>query len=109
MTPLTTAVAALALLQGGPAVEKKNPTFEEMIRMRVVWSVPGMDAVKGAKHHHRPLHSCYCFSDRLRRNFSLSKKYSTITATTWSTRPATARRCAWTSMPRQDRPARDPP
>ena len=45
MTPLTTAVAALALLQGGPAVEKKNPTFEEMIRMRVVWSVPGMDAV----------------------------------------------------------------
>jgi acetyl esterase/lipase len=25
--------------------EKKNPTLEEMIRMRVVWSVPGMDAV----------------------------------------------------------------
>jgi acetyl esterase/lipase len=25
--------------------EKKSPTFEEMIRIRVVWSVPGMDAV----------------------------------------------------------------
>jgi acetyl esterase/lipase len=26
-------------------VEKKSPPFEEMIRMRIVWSVPGMDAV----------------------------------------------------------------
>lgn len=26
-------------------MEKKTPPFEEMIRMRVVWSVPGMDAV----------------------------------------------------------------
>ena len=42
---VTVAVAALAVLQGGPAVEKKNPTFEELVRMRVVWSVPGMDAV----------------------------------------------------------------
>jgi acetyl esterase/lipase len=42
---VTVVVAALAVLQGGPAVEKKNPTFEELVRMRVVWSVPGMDAV----------------------------------------------------------------
>ena len=33
------------LQAGGPAVEKKLPPFEEMIRMRVVLSVPGMDAV----------------------------------------------------------------
>jgi acetyl esterase/lipase len=26
-------------------VKKENPTFEEMTRMRIVWSVPGMDAV----------------------------------------------------------------
>ena len=45
MTTQAPSVAALVLLQGGPAVEKKSPTFEEMIRMRIVWSVPGMDAV----------------------------------------------------------------
>ena len=39
------AMLALAVLQGGQIVEKKNPAFEEMIRMRVVFSVPGMDAV----------------------------------------------------------------
>jgi acetyl esterase/lipase len=38
-------LAALAALQGGQAVEKKNPPFEEMVRMRIVYSVPGMDAV----------------------------------------------------------------
>jgi len=45
MTKLAPAAAALVLLQGGPAVEKKSPTFEEMVRMRIVWSVAGMDAV----------------------------------------------------------------
>ena len=42
---LALALAALAALQGGQTVEKKNPTFEEMVRMRVVLSVPGMDQV----------------------------------------------------------------
>jgi acetyl esterase/lipase len=36
--------AVLAVLQRGQAVEK-SPTFEEIVRMRIVWSVPGMDAV----------------------------------------------------------------
>lgn len=36
---------ALAMVQGGQIVEKPNPSLEEMIRMRVVFSVPGMDAV----------------------------------------------------------------
>jgi acetyl esterase/lipase len=39
------AVVALAMLQEGPAAGKKTPTFEELVRMRVVWSVPGMDEV----------------------------------------------------------------
>jgi acetyl esterase/lipase len=30
-------------------VEKKNPSFEEMVRMRVVLSVPGMDAVSARR------------------------------------------------------------
>lgn len=38
-------LAALAALQGGQTVEKKNPPFEEMVRMRIVYAVPGMDAV----------------------------------------------------------------
>ncbi len=42
---LGAAFAVLAVLSGGQAVEKKNPTFEEMVKMRIVWSVPGMDAV----------------------------------------------------------------
>jgi acetyl esterase/lipase len=40
------AILALAVAQGGQLVEnKKTPTFEETIRMRVVFSVPGMDTV----------------------------------------------------------------
>jgi acetyl esterase/lipase len=39
------ALAALTVVQGRGTAEKKNPTFEEMIRMRIVASVPGMDAV----------------------------------------------------------------
>ncbi|MGH9163827.1 MAG: alpha/beta hydrolase [Vicinamibacteraceae bacterium] len=40
------AILALTMVQGGQIVEKKtSPTFEEMIRMRVVFSVPGMDTV----------------------------------------------------------------
>ena len=39
------ALALLAALQGVQAVEKKNPSFEEMIRMPVVLTVPGMEAV----------------------------------------------------------------
>jgi len=39
------ALAFLAALQGGQAVEKKDPSFEEMIRMPVVLTVPGMEAV----------------------------------------------------------------
>jgi acetyl esterase/lipase len=39
------AILALAVIQGGQILEKKNPTFEAMIRMRVVFSVPGMDVV----------------------------------------------------------------
>src|SRR5262245_56296932 len=42
---LALALAALAALQGGQTVEKKNPSFEEMVRMRIVLSVPGMDQV----------------------------------------------------------------
>ena len=42
---LRLAVAAVAALQGGPSVEKRNPPFEEMVRMRVVVTVPGMEAV----------------------------------------------------------------
>jgi acetyl esterase/lipase len=38
-------VLALILFQEGEVVQKKNPTFQEMIRMRVVFSVPGMDSV----------------------------------------------------------------
>jgi acetyl esterase/lipase len=40
------AILALAVVQGGQIVEKKaTPTLEEMIRTRVVFSVPGMDTV----------------------------------------------------------------
>ena len=39
------ALLALALFQGGEQVEKRNPPLAEMIRMRVVLEVPGMDAV----------------------------------------------------------------
>jgi len=39
------ACIVLAVLSGGQAVERKSPTFEEIVRMRIVWSVPGMDAV----------------------------------------------------------------
>ena len=39
----------LAAPQGGQAVEKKMPPFEEMIRMRIVLSVPGMDAVSAKR------------------------------------------------------------
>jgi acetyl esterase/lipase len=46
----TLALLALTLLQGGQQVEKKNPSFEEMIRMRVVYTVPGMDAVSVRRH-----------------------------------------------------------
>ena len=46
---LTLALAAVAALQGGQTVEKKTPSFEEMIRMRVVLSVPGMDAVSARR------------------------------------------------------------
>jgi len=46
---LTVVLAALGALQGGQTVEKKNPTFEEMIRMRIVFSVPGMDAVSARR------------------------------------------------------------
>jgi len=42
---LSLALALCAAVQGGATVEKKNPSFEEMIRMRVVLTVPGMDAV----------------------------------------------------------------
>jgi acetyl esterase/lipase len=42
--------AVLAVLSGGQAVEKKTPTFEEIVKMRVVWSVPGMDAVAVRRH-----------------------------------------------------------
>jgi acetyl esterase/lipase len=37
--------AALAAIQGAATVEKKTPSFEEMVRMRIVLAVPGMDAV----------------------------------------------------------------
>jgi acetyl esterase/lipase len=39
------ALLALALFQGGEQVENRNPPLEEMIRMRVVLELPGMDAV----------------------------------------------------------------
>lgn len=38
-------ILALAVAQGGPVMVKKTPALEDMIRMRVVFSVPGMDAV----------------------------------------------------------------
>lgn len=36
---------ALAALLGGQTVEKKTPSFEELVRMRVMVTAPGMDAV----------------------------------------------------------------
>jgi acetyl esterase/lipase len=39
-------LAALAVIQGAQTVEKENPSFDEMNRMRVVMIVPGMDAVQ---------------------------------------------------------------
>lgn len=39
------AVVMLGMPQGEQAVEKKVPSLEEMIRMRVVWSEPGMSEV----------------------------------------------------------------
>lgn len=42
-------LATLVALQGGQTLEKKNPPFEEMIRLRVVLSVPGMDTVKATR------------------------------------------------------------
>ena len=39
------ALMALAALQGGQVMEKKTPPFDEMIRMRVVYRLPGMDKV----------------------------------------------------------------
>jgi len=44
--PIVLALATLAGQRaGGQAVEKKMPPFEEMVRMRIVLSVAGMDAV----------------------------------------------------------------
>jgi carboxylesterase type B len=43
--PFAASVLALAALAGGQTVEKKMPPFEEMVRMRIVLSIPGMDAV----------------------------------------------------------------
>jgi acetyl esterase/lipase len=43
--PCALALAVLVALRGGQAVEKKTPSFEEMVRMRIVLAVPGMDAV----------------------------------------------------------------
>jgi acetyl esterase/lipase len=42
---LALTLAALAALQGAESVEKKSPTFEEIVRMRVVLRVPGMEEV----------------------------------------------------------------
>ena len=46
---LAVVLAAVGALRGGQTVEKKNPTFEEMIRMRIVFSAPGMDAVSARR------------------------------------------------------------
>jgi acetyl esterase/lipase len=46
---LTLIVATMAALIGLQVTEKKNPPFEQMIRMRVVLSVPGMEAVKTSR------------------------------------------------------------
>ena len=44
--PIVLALATLAGQRaGGQAVEKKMPPFEEMVRMRIVLSVAGMDAI----------------------------------------------------------------
>jgi acetyl esterase/lipase len=48
MKPIV-AAAVLILNQGGLPVEKKNPSFEEMVRMRIVLEVPGMDAVEARR------------------------------------------------------------
>ena len=45
----TLIVATVAALLGPQVTERKTPRFEEMIRMRVVLSVPGMDAVKATR------------------------------------------------------------
>ena len=47
---LTLIVATMAALIGLQVTEKKNPPFEQMIRMRIVLSVPGMDAVKANRN-----------------------------------------------------------
>jgi acetyl esterase/lipase len=46
----TLILATLAALQGGPTIEKQKALFEEMIRRRVVLTVPGMDAVKADRN-----------------------------------------------------------
>ena len=47
--PFAASVLALASLTeqraGGQTVEKKVPPFEEMVRMRILLNIPGMDAV----------------------------------------------------------------
>jgi acetyl esterase/lipase len=46
----TLVLAILVAFQGrNQTMDKKTPPFEEMIRMRVVLSVPGMDAVKATR------------------------------------------------------------
>jgi acetyl esterase/lipase len=44
------AILAVAVVQGAQPVEKKAPAFDEMIRMRVVFSVPGMEAVNARRN-----------------------------------------------------------
>jgi acetyl esterase/lipase len=46
---LTLIVASMAAVIGLQVRDKKNPPFEEVIRRRVVFSVPGMEAVKTSR------------------------------------------------------------
>jgi acetyl esterase/lipase len=50
MVPLALTLFVLTEPEGGSQVEKKTPSFEEMVKMRVVLSVPGMDGVSARRN-----------------------------------------------------------